>query len=314
MRQLATLPHDQANLLADHLLTLQIATRLDDEPGGVAVWVCDEDHVPRARQELAAFQQSPTDARYRAASKAAGAIRARADAEDAEYARQQRQFSDRVRQPGAAGAPALWTVVLLTLSVIVGVATQLGAEKKSPVLRALRIAQMTPEGDRFDRGEGLSAITERGEVWRLVTPILIHFDPLHLVFNMLWLILLGQAIEGRIGSGAFLGLVLLIAVPSNLAQAFFQFGLNVQGVVSFGLYPWFGGMSGVVYGLFGYQWVRSWVAEVPELVLSRSTVFMMLLWLVFCILGAVGNVANTAHVVGMLVGMGTAWVVNRFAG
>lgn len=313
MRQLATLPREQANLLADHLLTLKIATRLDDEGAGVAVWVCDEDHLPTARQELATFQQNPTDPRYREASKTARTLRAQAEAADADYEQQQREFTERVRQPESGQTPALWTLVLLTACIVVGVATQLGTDGKSPVLKALWLAP-SPDGDRWSPRDGLDAITVRGEGWRLVTPIFIHLSPLHLLFNMLWLVVLGQAIEGRIGNGAFLGLVLLIAIPSNLAQAFFQFGANVPGFFRLDFVPLFGGMSGVVYGLFGYQWVRSWAAEVPELVMPRNTVVLMLAWQVLCIAGAVGHIANTAHLVGMLVGMGVAWVVNRVSG
>jgi GlpG protein len=67
----------------------------------------------------------------------------------------------------------------------------------------------------------------------------LHFSPLHLLFNMMWLKDLGGVIEVRRGRWRYLGLVLLIAGISNLAQ----------GIVSG---PFFGGMSGVVFGLFGY--------------------------------------------------------------
>ena len=39
-----------------------------------------------------------------------------------------------------------------------------------------------------------------------------------------------------------------------------------------------------------------------------STIFIMVAWLVFCMTGAVGGVANTAHLVGLITGMAAAQV------
>src|SRR5262245_17274341 len=64
MRQIATLPRDSAGKFADHLRSLRIDTRLEAQPDGVAVWVCDEDKVARARQELDAFTRDPSDPRF----------------------------------------------------------------------------------------------------------------------------------------------------------------------------------------------------------------------------------------------------------
>ena len=84
----------------------------------------------------------------------------------------------------------------------------------------------------------------RGEVWRLVTPIFIHLNLLHIFFNMIWTRDLGTAIEIRRGSLRYVGLVLFCAVVSNYAQNV------ITG-------PGFGGMSGVGYGLFGYIFIKA---------------------------------------------------------
>jgi len=57
-----------------------------------------------------------------------------------------------------------------------------------------------------------------GEVWRLVTPIFIHFSIFHILFNCMMAYQLGGAIEMNRGSTRLALLVLLTAVPSNLAQ------------------------------------------------------------------------------------------------
>ena len=132
-----------------------------------------------------------------------------------------------------------------------------------------------------------------GEVWRLLTPIFIHYGILHLVFNMLWLRDLGSMIEGRQSSIHLLLLVLCIGVGSNLGENFL------------GRSPAFGGMSGVVYGLLGYIWVRGKCDPASGLYLHPTTVLMMIVWFFACLLGLVGNIANAAHGVGLVMGM--AW-------
>ena len=57
------------------------------------------------------------------------------------------------------------------------------------------------------------------EVWRLVTPALLHFGMLHLVMNLYWLWQFGGQIEDRRGLGFFAALLLVLAVASNLGQA-----------------------------------------------------------------------------------------------
>src|SRR5438034_11831986 len=47
-----------------------------------------------------------------------------------------------------------------------------------------------------------------GEVWRLVTPLLLHADLWHLFFNMLALYLLGRRVEETYGSREFVAFYL----------------------------------------------------------------------------------------------------------
>src|SRR4051794_17571051 len=71
MRQIGTLSDEgQAVVLAEYLLALRIETRLEHQPNGWAVWVCDEARVAQGRQELDAFLRTPYDPRYAAAAAA----------------------------------------------------------------------------------------------------------------------------------------------------------------------------------------------------------------------------------------------------
>jgi len=131
-----------------------------------------------------------------------------------------------------------------------------------------------------------------GQVWRLITPIFLHFGFLHILFNMFWLYDLGSLIENRRGTGYFLAFILLAAIISNIVQ------YSVSG-------PSFGGMSGVVYGLFGYVWMKGKFDPGDGIEMNPSTVTIMLAWFALCFTGIFGHVANWAHAAGLAVG--TLW-------
>jgi len=132
--------------------------------------------------------------------------------------------------------------------------------------------------------------------WRLVTPIFVHFGLMHFAFNALWLCLLGGRIERVLGSIHLLLLVLVGAVVSNMSQ--FVWTSSVA----------FGGMSGVIYGLLGYLWMRNWLAPDPQLALPKELIGFMIFWLLFCMTGVLDflvgvGIANAAHFSGLVVGM-----------
>jgi len=140
---------------------------------------------------------------------------------------------------------------------------------------------------------------KKGQVWRLVTPMFLHFSVYHIVGNMVMLWQLGLVLEMRFRPMKFLALVLLIAASSDVSQALWSGHTR------------FGGMSGVDYGLFGFLLLRGKLHPAPEFELSSQRVFMMLMWLVVCFTGAVGPIANAAHVMGLVTG-GVAGATNAF--
>ena len=135
-----------------------------------------------------------------------------------------------------------------------------------------------------------------GEYWRFVTPAFLHFGIFHVVFNSLWLWEFGRRVELVSGRSAYLVLMLALASGSNAGQYLWD------GPVLFG------GLSGVVYGLVGYVWIRNRVAPNPLLNVQPGIIYMLIGWLLICLFGIVdvfinGGVASGAHVAGLLIGM-----------
>jgi len=141
-----------------------------------------------------------------------------------------------------------------------------------------------------------------GEIWRLFTPMFLHFGIFHIVFNMLWTWELGRLIEWRQGIWILGILTVGVSLTSNLAQYF------VSG-------PLFGGMSGVIYGYFGYIWIQSLTNPGFRVQLNPAIVKLLLGWFVICWTGILEklfglNVANSAHTAGLLSGIVIALIVS----
>jgi GlpG protein len=177
------------------------------------------------------------------------------------------------------------TVTLIGICVLIAVISKLGASEQ--VLDYLFIAD--PSSGGFD------AIAS-GQIWRLITPIFIHFGLMHIVFNMMWMWDLGKLVEGRRGT-LFLG---LFVVVDGIASNLMQYAMTQS--------PFFGGMSGVVYGLLGFVWMQGKYNPNFGYVLNKPTVVMMLAWYVLCWTGLLGPVANWAHTGGLLIGIGWGYL------
>jgi len=136
----------------------------------------------------------------------------------------------------------------------------------------------------------LLALIASGELWRFVTPAFIHLNLLHIAMNMLAFRNLGCSVEYLRGTGRYLVLCLILAFGSSAVQ-FLWAG------------PGFGGMSGVLFGLVGYIWMKGRTKPEDGLGLTSRGITMAFLWLVLCMAGVFGNIANGAHVGGFIVGI-----------
>lgn len=310
MRMIGTIPTDtDAERFSDYLVTQQIGNMVEESAAGDwAVWIENDDHIDRGKSELHAFLQNPVDPKYGAATRQAETIRR--DQEKAQKKKRAEYVDVRTRwgQPRQWMAPV--TLGLILLSCVVSVATgsiRFGMQPREQAIDALMFASP----DRADQENWLAAHPNvdsrvqfqtgywldhlrRGQVWRVVTPILVHLSILHLLFNMFWLRDLGGMVEVQRGTRYLIPIVLACAVISNVAQYY------VSG-------PAFGGMSGVVYGLFGYVWVKGRFQPWLGVGIGQQSAMIMMIWLALGFTGMLGPIANAAHVVGLLVGAAIAY-------
>ncbi|NQZ09782.1 MAG: rhomboid family intramembrane serine protease GlpG [Algicola sp.] len=139
------------------------------------------------------------------------------------------------------------------------------------------------------------------EVWRWFTPALYHFGLLHIVFNLLWWRMLAGLLEKHFSPSLLILFTLFAAVISNFAQ-FVVSGHNQ-----------FGGLSGVVYALMGFCWLYGRLKPEQSVKLADPLFVFGLIWLVMGYTKVLlwSNIANTAHLSGLLAGLAFAVVIAR---
>lgn len=132
--------------------------------------------------------------------------------------------------------------------------------------------------------------------WRLLIPTFLHFGWLHWLSNCVWLWVLGRLLEPFLGSIRFTIVLVLMAIIANITQF-----LMVGSI-------YFGGLSGVVYGCFGFLAV----AHILNVDITLRLPFAMYLFMAVClILGFLGagtfflsvQLANWAHLGGLISGL-----------
>ncbi len=251
-------------------------------PSGSAwgLWVHHEDACRDVRREFDDFLRDPAASKYDVA--APSASETAVPPEDLQSKQRQRAeslASLAALRHGLLSGPIPVTTVLLVLSVLITLPLLLGRQ----------------QGEFSDLGKWIigllyadSRITTQW--WRVITPVFLHFNWLHIIFNMLWLRELGGRIERIKGSGFMLLFFCVTAAVSNYAQF----------VASGGL---FGGMSGVVYGLFGYIWVKSRFFPEEGFMIDPAMVMMLMLWFFLGWSGLAGPIANWAHGFGLISGV-----------
>jgi GlpG protein len=277
----------QTRRFGDYLYSRGIESHTDPAADGRwQVWVIDDLNVEAAASLFAQFRQSPDDPVFVQAARAAEQERQRKEKE--QVPKRATVVDARTFFYSPPVPIGILSVVLIVICVAVAALTKLGENQR--FIQPLSISQYQEDG-KYVHWDGSMPEVRHGQIWRLFTPMFLHFGILHLLFNMLWLRDLGSMIEARKSPWMLLLLVLVLAGTSNVAQYLYK-GPN------------FGGMSGVVYGLLGYIWMQGKFNPASGLSLQPQTVTMMIIWFFVCLTGMAGPIANTVHAVGFAVGIG----------
>jgi len=297
MRPIGRLPEEAlGKRFGDFLYGEGIDSQVDQSlQGDWEVWVLDDENIATAQALFHEFVEHPDDPRFTKAARASA--EKRQQDQQAQVGRRTRMIDARTIFYSPPVPIGILTIILIVISVAVTLLTYFG--KKDRYVQPLSITAYERHAQYLEWRSGLPEI-RHGEVWRLFTPMFLHFHILHIFFNMLWLRDLGSMIEARQRSWLLLLLVLVIAGTSNVGQYL------VSG-------PTFGGMSGVVYGLLGYVWMQGRFDPASKLSLEPQTVLFMIVWFFLCLSGLVGPVANMAHGVGLGVGIVWGFLAARLA-
>lgn len=259
-----------AQMLADYLHSQHIACKLQETETGTSLWLLDDAKLVQAEQEVRRFIHEPYHPRYREAAWQQEKPASWRSATD----------SNLVTELMLQAQPLTLSVALILLAVF--------------FLFWLAVPVETVLSFEWP--------WQRGQIWRLFTPVLLHFSLLHLLFNLAWWWYLGGRTEQRYGAAKLAVLLISAALIPNVLQAMLTNTL-------------FGGLSGVTYALLGYLWLRERnSSDMTQKTVTNGLFIFMIGWLLLGFANVLGlNTANQAHLGGLLIGLIQGWRDRRAA-
>jgi len=142
--------------------------------------------------------------------------------------------------------------------------------------------------------------------YQLLTYAFCHGGLMHLVGNMVFLFVFGNAVNAKIGHALYVGLYLAFAVITGAAWYMLP-GSGLMLVGASGAVMGVAGMFAVLYPLNEISIFT--IIFYRPVVFHLSAVWVLLIYLALDVIGVIGprdNVAHIGHVSGMLVGAGVA--------
>ncbi|WP_163936457.1 rhomboid family intramembrane serine protease GlpG [Paraferrimonas sp. SM1919] len=258
-----------AQTFIDYMLSLQVTVKMQQGDDGIEL-LCLEQQLAVVQQQWQQFINNPNDDKYLQASWDVGTT-----SPNFKYVKTSSYWLKIKRGAGPLTLMVMLLCTVIFASIFVGLGNQ--------VYDSLFFFNDLSKADF-------------SQFWRFFTPSLLHFSLLHLLMNLLWWWLLGGLVERKLGTKE-LGLLLLAAgiVPSLLQ--YYLVGPN------------FGGLSGVVFGLFGYVWMIGTKAPKLGVAIPNSYLLFVIGWMVLGFMEVLDlNMANYAHLGGLIVGLLQGWL------
>uniref|UniRef100_A0A0G4HPR3 Rhomboid-like protease n=1 Tax=Chromera velia CCMP2878 TaxID=1169474 RepID=A0A0G4HPR3_9ALVE len=148
-------------------------------------------------------------------------------------------------------------------------------------------------------GGGIAGLTAQGQIWRLITPMFLHANPFHILFNLFFQIRMGLPLEAKYGVSNFLYLYFVTGFMGNVfSQAVAPNGVKI-------------GASTAGFGLIGCQ-----IGELAldwHMIQDKARVILNLIFfLIIMVLMTAGMPVDWwGHLGGFVGGILMAFVLNR---
>lgn len=157
------------------------------------------------------------------------------------------------------------------------------------------IVRLTGQDPVAAWGMKVNELIQRGQIWRLLTPVFLHGSILHVGFNMYALMALGPELERHYGHGRFLALYLLSGFAGNVVSFLFS---NAPSL----------GSSTAIFGLLGAEGVflyrnRELFGESSRRALTNIIVIAA----INLVIGLSPGIDNWGHLGGLACGIMFAW-------
>lgn len=306
MRQIAQLKDEQmAKRFAAYLVTIGVSAHADADGSNWSIWVREEDEFARAQQELKDFLLAPHDEKYKDVERKAEQLERQQVQKRAEAKKRVVNVRNNWNKATQGRTPLVLSVIVICVIVFFVTDFGEGNNAQNSGMRALLFLDPVHETVGMPQSEKDSLefrLTDirKGEVWRLITPAFVHYGVMHIAMNMWVFWTLGRLIERRYGT-VWLGfLIFVIAIPSSASGSLVPEAW--QGS------PYGAGFSGVIFGLFGYLWMKSTFDPNAGFRIPMASVVLIIAYFLVGVTGffeAQFNIRldNWAHGVGLACGM-----------